>query len=87
MPRPGPVSLASLWIVLLPCSMRFDFIAPRAWGSWKEKLFSMVSRSKAGGEAMSAQAPADRQMGGKARILAGPWQWGGHAGWRMGPGL
>lgn len=36
---------------------------------------------------MSAQAPADRQMGGKARILAGPWQWGGHAGWRMGPGL
>lgn len=33
---------------------------------------------------MLAQAPADRQMGGKARILARPWQRDEHAGWRMG---
>lgn len=36
---------------------------------------------------MSAQAPADRPTGGKAGVTAGPRRQGGHAGWRIGPGL
>lgn len=33
---------------------------------------------------MSAQVPADRQRGGKARVLAERQQWVGHTGWGMG---
>lgn len=40
-PSLGPsVSLASPETLLLPCSVRFDFTALRAWGSWQGKLFS-----------------------------------------------
>lgn len=35
----GPISPASRQTVLLLCSLRFDFTAPRAGGTWQGKLF------------------------------------------------
>lgn len=70
--KSGPVSPASLETALLPSSLRFDFTAPRAGGSWQGKLFSNNGFKKQLEEKpLSARALADQQSGGKAEGLAG----------------
>lgn len=76
-PGLGPVSLASAETLRLPFSVRFDFTAPRAWGSWQGKLFSnngFKKQSRRQSYVSSGSGrQAERQEGESAGLGMGMW--------------